>query len=295
MNRSSNLGLILVLIATLSLSTEGIAAKIAYQGGTSVMTALVLRYIIAALVFWAGVFILKENFHLPVRSLTFLMVFAVSTQGLTVLCLFYSFKYIPAALSILLLYIYPTVVTFLAYFFLQEPLTKNKLTALILTLAGSAIILGQPFDNLDIRGIIFAFAAAVLNSLFVIGTAKLVKNISVLVLNTYNCTALAVFYTIIGFCFNSLSLQLTTKAWLSIIEMALICTVLATAAFFHGIKMLGASRSAIISTSEPLFTGLLGYLFLNESLNSMQITGGLFIILGVLLQRDKTPGHASQG
>ncbi len=287
--KKGNIGILLVLIATLSYSIEGIAAKFAYQGGATVLTALVFRYLMAAAIYWSIVLITKQNFRLPFGQLVKLLAFAACTQGVAVVCLFYSFSYIPAAMSILFLYLYPTIVTLLAYFLLKEPLTANKIAALVLTLVGSAVILGQPVNNLDPRGVAFAVVAAVFNAIYIIGGAKFLQNLSVLILNTYMTSALAVVFTAGALFSGTLTLKLNFSAWTAIFSLAVVCTVIATFCFFHGVSLIGASRTAIVSTSEPLLTAILGFIFLNEKLTLLQMLGGLLVIVGVFLQREKSP------
>ena len=56
------------------------------------------------------------------------------------------------------------------------------------------------------------------------------------------------------------SLNFNLDAWLAIIALGIFATVLAMAAFFPGIKEIGASRAAIISTFEPAATAILLFL-----------------------------------
>jgi drug/metabolite transporter (DMT)-like permease len=57
------------------------------------------------------------------------------------------------------------------------------------------------------------------------------------------------------------------------------------AAFFRGIKEIGASRAAIISTFEPAATAILAFLGLGEVLTIWQIAGGVIVLSGVLVLR----------
>ncbi|MBF7083811.1 EamA family transporter [Desulfallas sp. Bu1-1] len=50
---------------------------------------------------------------------------------------------------------------------------------------------------------------------------------------------------------------------------------------------MGASRTAIISTFEPVATALLGFWLLQETLSGRQLLGGALVMIGVLLQRNK--------
>ncbi|SFR10995.1 DMT family transporter [Desulfoscipio geothermicus] len=277
-------GILLVLVATISLSTEAIAAKIAYREGAGVMTTLFLRYAVAAFFFWAEMIISKRPWKLSRSRITSVAALALGGQSVTVLCLFYAFKYIPAAMAILFLYVYPTIVTLLSYFLLKEPLTWRKMTALFMTLAGCTVILGQPVHGLDPRGVILALGAAVMNAIFLVGSTRLLADIPVPVYNAYMTGIVALFFLGLGSIKGALNFSLNLQAWEAVLFLGLICTVLSLAALFRGVEIIGASRAAIISTFEPVSTALLGFWLLQETLTGWQLLGGALVVTGVMLQ-----------
>ena len=191
--KGQTLGVLLVLISTVSLSTEAVATKLAYGQGVNVITALTIRYIIAAILFTTGALVWKRSLTLPKADIIRITILALGAQSATVLLLFSAFRYIPTALAILFVYLYPTIVTFLAYLFLKEPLTWRKIVALVLTLLGCIIILGQPLHGLDIRGIVLSVGAALTNAIFLVGSTRMIDHIEVPVYNTYMTVIIALF------------------------------------------------------------------------------------------------------
>ncbi|MTI85130.1 MAG: DMT family transporter [Firmicutes bacterium] len=283
--KEQSIGVLFVLIATISLSTEAIAAKFAYAGGANVITALTFRYIIAAVLFSAGLLFFKHSFLLPRRDIARIAVLALGAQSATVILLFNAFRYIPAAMAILFLYLYPTIVTFLAFLFLKEPLTWRKISALLLTMGGCIIILGQPLHGLDMRGVGFSVGAAITNAVFLVGSTRMLDHIEVHVYNTYMTVMIAIFFSVLGAATGQLSFHFTSSVWVAILVLGIVCTVLAMATLFQGVKRIGASRTAIISTFEPVSTAILGFWLLHEGVSSWQILGGSLVLLGVFLQR----------
>ena len=271
--------------STLSLSTEAVAAKLAFQGGANIITAVTLRYLLAATIFWSVLILMKTPFRLPAKDLLRLVVMAVVFKALTVLALFNAFSYIPAAMAILFLYVYPAVVTVLSYFILREPLTSRKIISLTLTLAGCAVILGQPLHGLDLRGVGFSVLAAVLNAFFLVFTARIICRVPVQVFTAYITGISAVFFLAVGIFWGGLSLEFDGRAAGAIVFMAVICTVVAFSALYSGVEKIGASRAAIISTFEPVATAVLGFWILAEGLSAWQIFGSALVLTGVFLQR----------
>lgn len=279
------LGIFLVLIATISLSTEAIAAKIAYREGASIMTTLFLRYAIAAVIFWTLLIISQRPWKLNRQQFIHVTALTLGGQTTTVLCLFYAFKYIPAAMAILFLYVYPTIVTLLAYFFLKEPLTWRKLLALCLTLTGCVVILGQPVHGLDPRGVILALSAAVMNAIFLVGSTRLISDIPVPIYTAYMTGIITVFFLVLGGLQGNFNFSLSIQAWEAMFFLGFICTVVALATLFRGVEIIGASRAAIISTFEPVSTAILAFWLLHETLSGWQLIGGALVVVGVFLQR----------
>ncbi|MDQ0285433.1 drug/metabolite transporter (DMT)-like permease [Desulfofundulus luciae] len=279
------LGVALVLFSTICLSVEPVAAKIAYRGGATVMTTLTLRYILAAAIFWLLILAGGYAFRLPRRQLLAVTALSLGTQTLTVMALFEAFRYIPAGMAILFLYFYPTVVTILAFFFLKEPFTWRKGLALLLTLAGCAVILGQPVNSLDMRGVVLSLTAALTYAVFLVGSTRLLATIQIPVYNAYVSTILALAVGGLALMRGQLNLSFSSEALVAIGVLGIVSTVLAMAALLRGIKEIGASRAAIISTFEPVATAVLGFLVLGESLTAWQMIGGAAVLAGVFLQR----------
>ncbi|MGB9802236.1 DMT family transporter [Desulfofundulus sp.] len=278
-------GVAFVLFSTICFSIEPIAAKVAYRGGATVMTTLTLRYFLAAVTFWLLTLAGGCPFRLPRRQLLAVVALSLGTQTPTVLALFEAFRYIPAGMAILFLYFYPTVVTILAFFFLKEPFTWQKALALLLTLAGCAVILGQPVKTLDPRGVILSLTAAFTYAIFLVGSTRLLASIETPVYNACVSTILALAVGGLALTSRQLNLFFSSQALVAIGVLGIVSTVLAMAALMRGVKEIGASRAAIISTFEPVATAVLGFLVLGESLTSWQMIGGAAVLAGVFLQR----------
>lgn len=286
-NNMQSFGILLVLISTLALSTEAIAAKLTYRINSNILEILTARYLISAILFWIIMIKTKRTFISSLSKLPLVIILALGGQSLAVLALFYAFSYIPAAMAILFLYLYPTIVTIMAYFLLQESLTWRKWSALIFTLIGCTVILGQPLNNLDLRGVSLALLAAVLNAVFIVFSTRCLAEIPLPVFSAFTTSTSAIFYLILSWAGPGLTFAFSAGSWLAIIYLAVICTVVPMLTLFKGIKIIGASRASIISTCEPVFTAITGYFLLKETLTNWQLIGGVLVLAGVLLQREE--------
>ncbi len=282
---SQQRGLLLAALGAAALGAEGIAAKLAYAGGANILTTLALRFWLAAIIFGLIMVALRLQWHMDRPTLGRVVILALGGQATTVLLLFYAFQRIPAAVAILFFYIYPVVVVILAAIFLHETLTRARIGALGLTLAGLLVILGFPMDSLDPRGVAAALLAALSNGVFLIGQASLLKRLEPLTLNAWTMLVIAPVFLLLALATGSFKLAFDSRAGLAILFLALVCTVFAYLAVALSLKYIGASRVAIISTLEPAVTAALGFLLLGERLHPYQLLGGVLILAGVTWQQ----------
>ncbi len=280
--RQETQGILLAFLAGIVIGAEGITAKLAYAGGANILSTLAIRFLIAALFFWGMLFpqIKLQKTKKTIRR--WAIILALSGQGTTVLLLFYSFQFIPAAVTMLFFYIYPAIVTFLAAIFLGEKLTKKKIGALILTFIGLTVILGLPGAHLDIKGVIAALIGALTNGCYLVGQTRLLRDMEPKVYNAYATLSMGLAFLLLALFSGGFSLDFNFQAWIAIAVMALVCTVIAYAAIAWGLMLIGASRVAIISTIEPLVTAILGYFILDEILQLGQMLGGAIILTGII-------------
>lgn len=298
------LGSGLVLLSTLALSTEAVLAKLAYAGGASISSVLLLRFSLSTLCFWLLQIrppLGMPTSHLPWREGLKLLALGCAGQGVTVVLLFHSFRYISAAMAILFLYIYPAVSNLAAHFWLRETLTAKKILALVLALTGCLLILTAPgnpqLDNLapaglDWRGVAMALGAGIINGLFLVIGAKAVETVPVITFNAYVTTGVWITALVSGCLTGGLGLGFSAGAWASILAMTAF-TATASLAMFAGVRYIGASATSIISTLEPAATALWAYLALGEIITPRQAWGGLVVLAGILFSLSRS-GHPRQ-
>jgi drug/metabolite transporter (DMT)-like permease len=73
------------------------------------------------------------------------------------------------------------------------------------------------------------------------------------------------------------------RGWAAISGLVVITTVLPVIAFLAGLKRIGPTTAAMLSTLEPVVTVLLASWWLHETLNLVTLLGGGLILLAVLL------------
>ena len=75
--------------------------------------------------------------------------------------------------------------------------------------------------------------------------------------------------------------RLSVYGWISVLQLALLGTVVGFVWWYEGVAELGAARASVFVNLVPLFGVLLSALILSEKLNVSQLAGGIIVVVGV--------------
>ncbi len=281
-------GVLWLLASAAGFGAMAIFAKLAYAAGLALPTLLAGRFTIAAVIMWALVVGRRLPLRVPARRLAGLLVMGGVGYVGQAFAYFTALQTIPAATTSLLLYTYPALVTLLAALVLKQRVSAVGLVALLLAGAGCLLVLGGPAalpggTTLDPTGIAWGLAAAGIYSVYIIAGTRITAGIHPLVAATYIISAAATVYMAAGVLGGTLQPDVPLAGWAAMGAIALICTVLAIAAFFAGLARLGPARASILSTGEPVFTLALAALVLGETIQPIQLIGGALILAAGLV------------
>lgn len=276
-------GILLVLLSALGFSLLPIFALFAYRGGINVTTLLLIRFSLAAVVFFIYVFAKFKRIEMNKKDLFFLFILGSICYTLQAGCYFSSIKYIPASLAALFLYTYPIIVTVLSVIIDKEKITGKIMTSIAISFIGLIMILGTSLSKINGFGILLAFGAAFIYAVYIVignrvvkKTPSLVASASVTLFSAVGILIFSLFTGGINFCFE-------TGTWFPIIGLVLCSTVLAIFFFFRGMELLGPTKASIISMIEPVFTVVFSALLLADRPTILQLFGGTMVLTGALL------------
>ena len=91
----------------------------------------------------------------------------------------------------------------------------------------------------------------------------------------------AIAFCIIAAFTGELALPVTAQGWAVGFAIALIPTMVAISLFLAGLPRIGAARSSLLSTWEPVVTVLLAVVLLGDRLSLVQVLGGVLVLLAV--------------
>lgn len=84
--------------------------------------------------------------------------------------------------------------------------------------------------------------------------------------------------------------QIPSEAWLGLVGVGVFSTFIAIQTFYAGAQRIGAAQASILSTVEPIWTTVLAFLLFDIRLTPIQLVGGAFILVGVLVAQTGPSG-----
>ena len=256
-----------------------IFARLAYAAGVDLYGVLVPRFAFGAAVL--ALVALARGARWP-SGRTALAVLAMGALGYTGQSFLYfsALKHADASLVALLLYSFPFIVAVLAAVFLGERLDAARVGALLLAGAGLAMTIGGGAGSP--LGIGLALGAALVYAVYIVVGTRMLRDVDPLAGAAVICAGAAASYALLAgagaVAGEAPRFPSTAGGWLPVASLALVSTALAIAAFFAGLRRLGATLTSVISTLEPVVSVSLAALLLGERIGPMQAAGGAIVV-----------------
>lgn len=272
-------GILLIAVSAASFGTLAIFGRYAYADGMDTFTVLFLRFSLSAS-FMTLVLILRKEPFPRGRILTQLI--GMGALGYVGQSFMYmtAINYASAGLVALLLYLYPFFVAILSMILLKETLTRVKVIALVLALAGTALTVGPVSGQLI--GALMAIFAALIYSIYIIVGTNVMKHVSAVQSSTVIFASAGIVFGALAFS-RGAHFPATHAGWLAMLGIIIISTIIPVVTFLAGLEGIGPTNAAMLSTLEPIVTVLLAAWLFGEKLQSIVLVGGGMILIAVLL------------
>ena len=280
-----------LLLIALMMGANHVAARLAFNNGVDVATAVAVRSVVTALVVSLLVMIQGVSLAINARHKRFLPAIGllISVQSL---CLYSAVARLPVALALLAFNTYPLWAAFwdrLLYRRRTEPAVLKAMPILLIGLAmaldvfGAASGLGAALQWSRIgTGVAFALAAAGTFGLAMILTQReagdldgRLRTASTMALT--GLIALAVVTAQGGF-----HLPQATPGWWGLAALTFLYGTAFTI-MFTVLPKLGVAGNSAIMNVEPVFALVLAWLVLGQSIAAMQVAGALLVVGTVMV------------
>lgn len=262
------------------LSTVSIKAL---NAGAATETILFDKFLYAAILLWAYIFIKKLSFRIEKNQILMLIVVIVSYNLLAV-CLYEAFDYIPGNLTIVLNFTYPAMIIVFEAISGRAKFSVIRAGSIIFSVVGFILIVSGESITLNILGIIFAIGAAVSQAIYVIalGSEK-VKKLHPIVAGGYVAAGAAAFNLVRTAVSGQPLFTTGGEQLIWTLVLSFFCAFLGILLFCIGVNMIGSGRAAVINTLEPVVACVAGYVFLNETMTFTMALGCLAIVVAVFI------------
>lgn len=274
-----SLGILLVAVSAAAFGTLALFGRYAYAAGMDAMTILFLRFSLAAVVLLALLLARREPLPRGRPLAPLIGMGAIGYVG-QAFCYLTALNYASSGLVALLLYLYPAFVTVLSVVVLHERMTRLKVLALVLALLGSGLTIGPAGGQL--LGILLALGAAGIYSIYIIVGAQVMKQVSAVQSSLVIMASGGVMAGLLML-LNGPHWPATVAGWGAVAGIVLVATVLPAITFLIGLRRIGPTTAAMISTLEPVVTVLLAAWLQDERLQPLTLLGGALILAAVLL------------
>ena len=275
-----NIGILVVFLATVFLSTKSIWAKLIYLDSLSPLNVLVCRAVLSL------PFFLIPMIRFDWNSVNKSKVFKYSFLGAILyvsssITDFIGLLYISASLERAVLFTFPIYV-----FLLSSDLSRitfSKVVLIVSTVLGLAIMFNPTVDNHltdTLIGISLVLLSAIFWALFIIYSKRAVSNISSTIFtSTYMCITTVLL--LLGFIIDSKNFTtfstLQTHTMIYLVFLAIFCSIIPSYLMSFGLKRINASLAAVISAMGPIVTLGLDVVILNHNLTLNEIIGAIIV------------------
>lgn len=205
-------------------------------------------------------------------------------------CYFNTIQRSSMSVAAVLLYTSPVFVMLMSAAVFRENITKNKLLALVLTLAGCALVTGLlPLGgtSISLKTILFGLGSGFGYALYTIfGKFALAKYSSATV-SFYTFLFAAIGSLPLSGLMQSPQLLLDWRVLSGGLGIGIFCCILPYLFYTEGLRHAEAGKAAILATAEPFVASLLGVLLFREVLTLFKLLGMAAILFAIVLLNHK--------
>ena len=254
------------------------------NNGAAIESILFFRYLFAVLILGVFLWLTKQSFKITAKQASVLLLLGLLYTASS-LFLFEAYNYIASGLATTLIFLYPVLVAVIMVFLGVVPSWPVWL-AIAATFGGVLIMTqGSGGESIDPVGVLLSLGSALVYALFIviINRSKAIADISNSLLTFYALTVGAIVFL------GKIALSNTAitagieggEAWLNLIGLALLPTIVSTASLAIATRNIGATKASVLGVFEPITAILVGTVMFGEPLTTNIMLGICIAIIAV--------------
>lgn len=290
MRLTQNGSYLLLLLAIGLWAASGTISTLAMDEGASFVEVTTFAFIFSSAVFLPLVAIFdRKSLRINRKDIPTFLVFSVIAGVLLNLAFFGAIDETTVAVTVVLNFTYPTIVTVASVFIFKERLSAHKLLALPLTFLGCVLVAGSPLfergGSVSWLGIGLGLLSAIGSATYYVWGKKLEETYSA---NTVVLYLFVLSTIMLVFMANPIALATTSlslTAFSFVFMLAMLPGIVGFLSSMVAFRQLEASKSSIVSSVEPMIAVGIAFVVLSEEVTAFQLTGVVLTVLGIVLLR----------
>ena len=277
-------GILAVIAGSLIFGVEPSGNNYVLMGGMSASCLLFYQALVMSIASFGLAYTGKNTLHISKRDISEIAGIGFLGIYLTSLFLNIAYTHLTVSMTILLNFLYPTVVLIISATLFHERVTMRHVLAIALGFAGLICVLDFSRTDADLTGMMFALLSGICYAVYCVANERSrVGTFPLPVRLFYMSVTACIIAAIQTVGTGTFMLPADRKTAAIIVFVIGIGCVSAYGLVLYGIRGIGAGRAAVINMLEPVAAVFFGILFFREPLTKRMIAGGVFILLSILL------------
>ncbi len=293
--QQARLGYLYVSLAAILFAISGTSAKYLFNDGVTAFQLIQMRTTLAfaGLLTWIC---LKDPalLKISIKNLPYFIGLGVFGIGSAQFFYLLAISKINVAAAILLHYTGPVFVALYVVFIQRHKLSFNSVLAILGTLIGCFLVVGAynlQLFALNRVGIVAGILAAISFAVYSILSEYGMRKYTPWTVLLYGMLFAALMWNILHPPFEAFLHRYSPFQWGLILFIGVCGTIFPFGLYFEGVKRIKPTHASITATLEPISAGVIAAVFLGEMMGTLQIIGGLIVIVSIILLQLNTANN----
>lgn len=253
------------------------------HNGFSISNMLFWRFAIASLLITGMLIFARTKVRLNDPNLWKALISGIIFYSTGSALYFVACRYIGTGLSMVIFFIYPVFVTFIAWLFDRHKISNLHYISIACIVIGMMCLLKPGEIQIELHGILTAILSAVFYAAYIVISKKQSTQLPPLLSTLMICYSGTLMFFIISAFEGKVLMPANFEIWQHVLGISLVSTVLPILFLLKSMKYISAAKASILSGLEPIVVLIIGVSVLGEEISSLQLVGATIVLFGAFL------------
>lgn len=241
------------------------------------LTALrfIIAFIVSSLVFYKN--ILKSD----IKTIKYSLILAVILVGMFI-SMSFGLKYTTASNAGFLISLAVIIIPILSYLFLKQKIEKKAIIGVCIAPVGIALLILDSQLSIN-SGDLLCILCAIFSAVHVVVMGVFTKKVDSIALGILQLGFAGIFSIVFSLFTETVRLPGTAVSWSATLALSILCTAVGYIVQATAQQYTSATHTGLILSLEPVFSAILGFIFLRELLSARGYAGAAILLLSVLI------------